>query len=264
MIGEGFFIDWTRMNLALRILEQYKSNSQIARIVTEEWVCENMYCPHCGGRLVPYPPNTKSKDVFCANCGEDFQIKSSKGKLGNRVLGAEYNTTRRNLEAGENPSFILLQYSVQAWSVVNVQIIPRAFITLSCVIPRKKLSPDARRAGWQGCNYDLTLVPASARIQIVANGIVQHKEIILGQWKATLPILKLKPSSRRWTNDVLRIVESLPVDFDLTQVYRFVPKLTESYPDNHHIEDKIRQQLQILRDMGKLRFLSKGKYQRII
>ena len=37
------------MNLSfnLKLAEGYKSNSQIARVLTEGWVEENAYCPNC-------------------------------------------------------------------------------------------------------------------------------------------------------------------------------------------------------------------------
>ena len=38
------------MNLKFDIekIKNYKSNSQKARVLTENWVNENMYCPRCG------------------------------------------------------------------------------------------------------------------------------------------------------------------------------------------------------------------------
>ena len=38
------------MNLALNtnLATGYKSNSQIARLLTENWVLNNSYCPNCG------------------------------------------------------------------------------------------------------------------------------------------------------------------------------------------------------------------------
>ena len=36
------------LNFNLKLSEGYKSNSQIARVLTENWVKENSYCPNCG------------------------------------------------------------------------------------------------------------------------------------------------------------------------------------------------------------------------
>jgi len=49
-------------------------------------------------------------------------------------------------------------------------------------------------------------------------------------------------------------------DFTLQEMYNFEPILREKYPNNNHIQDKIRQQLQFLRDKGYLEFVSSGKY----
>jgi hypothetical protein len=49
-------------------------------------------------------------------------------------------------------------------------------------------------------------------------------------------------------------------DFMLDDVYAFEGELASVYPDNKHIKDKIRQQLQVLRDKGYLEFMGRGKY----
>ena len=51
--------------------------------------------------------------------------------------------------------------------------------------------------------------------------------------------------------------------FDLDEVYNFAPRLQLKYPNNNFIKDKIRQQLQILRDKGIVEFIDRGKYKKI-
>ena len=46
----------------------------------------------------------------------------------------------------------------------------------------------------------------------------------------------------------------------LADVYKFENYLGELHPDNHHVRDKIRQQLQVLRDAGILEFIGRGRY----
>jgi type II restriction enzyme len=48
--------------------------------------------------------------------------------------------------------------------------------------------------------------------------------------------------------------------FSLSEVYNFEEELRGKHPNNLHLKDKIRQQLQILRDNGQLEFLGRGKY----
>ena len=78
-------------------------------------------------------------------------------------------------------------------------------------------------------------------------------------------IASLTPASSifAWPLDVLTIVTRLvserqsrsanaPKEFKNEDVYAYAPELEKLHPDNRHIKDKIRQQLQVLRDMGLL------------
>jgi type II restriction enzyme len=46
----------------------------------------------------------------------------------------------------------------------------------------------------------------------------------------------------------------------LQDVYAFTAQLQTLHPDNRHVPDKIRQQLQVLRDLGLVEFLGGGRY----
>lgn len=46
-------------------------------------------------------------------------------------------------------------------------------------------------------------------------------------------------------------------------MYQFEENLKLKYPNNNFIKDKLRQQLQILRDKGIIEFIGRGKYKRI-
>jgi type II restriction enzyme len=46
--------------------------------------------------------------------------------------------------------------------------------------------------------------------------------------------------------------------FTTSDVYAFTRELEKLHPDNRHVRDKIRQQLQVLRDMGFLRHVERG------
>ena len=49
-------------------------------------------------------------------------------------------------------------------------------------------------------------------------------------------------------------------EFTLDEVYDFENILYQKHPDNKHVKDKIRQQLQFLRDKGYIEFVSRGVY----
>jgi type II restriction enzyme len=48
--------------------------------------------------------------------------------------------------------------------------------------------------------------------------------------------------------------------FTLADVYKFEQELSAIYPKNQNVKPKIRQQLQVLRDVGLIEFLGKGVY----
>jgi type II restriction enzyme len=50
------------------------------------------------------------------------------------------------------------------------------------------------------------------------------------------------------------------MDFTLVDVYERADDLAKLHPKNAHVRDKIRQQLQVLRDLGLLEFLGTGSY----
>jgi len=60
---------------------------------------------------------------------------------------------------------------------------------------------------------------------------------------------------------VLNVVRALNKDeFTLQDVYAFAGHLEKLHPANRHVRDKIRQQLQVLRDLGLVEFLGDGRY----
>jgi hypothetical protein len=57
----------------------------------------------------------------------------------------------------------------------------------------------------------------------------------------------------------LRLLTSSPTnEFTNEDVYAFDRELEKLHPDNRHVRDKIRQQLQVLRDAGLLLHLGSG------
>jgi len=60
------------------------------------------------------------------------------------------------------------------------------------------------------------------------------------------------------------VIERIPgQDFTLNHVYKFENELKLKHPLNNYIKDKIRQQLQYLRDKGFIEFVSPGHYRKI-
>ena len=80
-------------------------------------------------------------------------------------------------------------------------------------------------------------------------------------YKKLRPLEALGVEKRGWTLDVLNMVRRLgKKEFTLGEVYAHAEELSELHPGNRHVRDKIRQQLQVLRDLSLLRFRGDGSY----
>jgi type II restriction enzyme len=67
--------------------------------------------------------------------------------------------------------------------------------------------------------------------------------------------------ARGWLLETMRCVEDIGRgEFSLDDVYAFEQRLSDIYPNNRHVKQKIRQQLQVLRDKGYLEFTGRGQY----
>jgi len=252
------------MDISLKpeIAERYKSPSQKARVITEKWFEENMYCPACPSDfLEPTPHNEKVVDFICPDCGERYQMKSMSHPFGFRVMDSAYKPKIEAIKNGTSPNFVFMHYDRSSMTVQNVVIIPKHFISPEIIEKRKALSPNARRAGWIGSNILLGRLPVDARISIVSDGMVIPEKLVRESWRRFLFLEEISISSKGWLTDVLSCVRKLEKnEFTLGEIYDFEGELGKMHPRNKHIKPKIRQQLQILRDKGILEFLGKGKY----
>jgi len=79
------------------------------------------------------------------------------------------------------------------------------------------------------------------------------------RFKHVKPLKELSVKERGWTLDVLNGVRSLGKrEFTDTDAYTLASQLEQLHPDNRHVRDKIRQQLQVLRDAKLLLHVSSG------
>lgn len=250
------------MNLELPQIEgSYKSASQIIRIVTETWGEHNLYCPVCDSdRLERTPANTRAVDFICSRCEESFQLKSSSRWDERRIVDASYDTMIASIRNNKTPNLFVLGYTNGRY-VQNIILVPHFFFTESAVEKRTPLGPQARRAGWVGCNILLSHIAPDGKIRIVSGGVITDADEVRKSYQAIKPFAELDARLRGWTLDVLRAIRQLgKAEFSLQEVYTFESELQFAHPENRHIRDKVRQQLQILRDLGFLRFLGNGKY----
>ncbi len=242
---------------------QYRNSSQRVRVMTEGWVKTEVYCPGCGNlRLKQYSNNKPVADFFCENCSEDFELKSKKDALGAKIVDGAYSAMLNRLSEVHNPNFFFLNYDLRSYQVSNFLVIPKHFFVPDIIEKRSPLSDSARRAGWIGCNILLSRIPESGRIFLIKNKQTEPKENVCAAWKKTLFLREEKKvESRGWLLDVMRCIELIrKKEFSLSDVYKFEPILAKQHPGNRHVKDKIRQQLQILRDRNYIRFTGRGEY----
>ncbi|MGE5112403.1 MAG: DpnI domain-containing protein [Acidobacteriaceae bacterium] len=240
----------------------FKSASQRARVLTEYWARDNLYCAACtSSHLLPCPPNTQAVDFTCPECDACYQLKSQSCNFGMRIVDAGYAAMCRAILSDRVPNLVLLHYEKQSWTVQNSLLVPSFAFSLSAIEQRKPLAPTARRAGWVGCNILLGKVPPDLRIPLVERSVSSSASEVRDRYQMMSNLKNIGVSARGWLLDVLGIVRSLDqTEFRLADVYAHENTLHDAHPRNLNIRPKIRQQLQKLRDLGIVQFLGDGRY----
>jgi hypothetical protein len=240
----------------------YVSGSQSARAWTEQWAGNWVYCPNCGNsKLDQFEKNRPVADFFCVNCNEEYELKSQKKKFGTKIVDGAFRSMHERLASQNNPNLLLLNYDLSSVAVTNLMVIPKHFFIREIIEERKPLAHTARRAGWIGCNILLNQIPAAGKISIVRDGQLQAKDSVLLQWRRTLFLREEGIEARGWLIEVMKCTETIgKPEFSLEEMYAYEGNLRQIYPNNRHVRQKIRQQLQVLRDHGYLDFVSRGFY----
>lgn len=249
------------LTLDASLASGYKSQSQIARRVTEQWGLDNLYCPACdSNQLTQSPNNTPAIDFVCPRCQQTYQLKSSSKWNEQKVMDAGYEAMMKAVLSDATPNLLVMQYSAE-WRVANLLLVPSFFFSPSSIEKRKPLGPDARRAGWVGCNIALDAIAPEGKLRLVANGVEASVSDVRQQYQQTRPLAQLEVAARGWTLDVLSVVSGFGRRaFTLSEVYEYEAHFASLHPQNNRVREKIRQQLQVLRDFGLLQFLSPGNY----
>ncbi len=250
------------LRLPTKGLQNYKSASQRARISNESWAARELYCPRCtSNSLDTLPGNTPVVDFRCPDCESGFQLKSGASAFRGRITDGAYGQMRSAILQGHTPNLFLLHYQLNPFMVASLIFIPDFAFTLSALECRAPLAATARRAGWIGCNILLNQIPPDARILLVTDNRPIPAAEARRAFRKLKPLASLKAEKRGWTLDVLNAIRSLnKPTFNLADVYALENRLARLHPNNSHIRPKIRQQLQVLRDLGLLKFLGEGSY----
>ncbi|MCJ7733196.1 MAG: DpnI domain-containing protein [Anaerolineales bacterium] len=133
-------------------------------------IVKHCKCPQCKrpNTLKRLRANFRCADIICDFCGYIAQVKSQTKKnideLPSSILGAAWGPQRERMESGIYfPLFIVLVNE----NKFSIFYLPSDLQIPELFIPRKPLSKDARRAGWQGFRYDLSVIPNGAIIRVV-------------------------------------------------------------------------------------------------
>lgn len=107
---------------------QYKSQSQKIRVLTENWVKNENFCPNCGNVISEYQANKSVGDFYCKGCNEDYELKSKKNNIGKKIVDGAYRTMIERLQSATNPNFFFLNYDFKSCKVINFIVIPKHFL----------------------------------------------------------------------------------------------------------------------------------------
>lgn len=246
------------------LITEYHSGSQIARVLTENWLKKNMFCPRCGNSYINnFENNRPVADFFCPICKNEYELKSKVGPLGHKINDGAYSTMIERITSNNNPDFFFMSYSKQELKVKDFVFIPKHFFVPDIIEKRKPLTSTARRSGWIGCNILIDKIPEQGKINIISNGEILDISSIIEKANKSNQLETKDIHSRGWIMDVLNCVNKISSQsFTLDEMYQFENILRIKHPQNKNIKPKIRQQLQFLRDKGFIEFLGNGNYKK--
>lgn len=244
---------------------RYTSPAQKIRVMSENWLLSNVFCPCCGNeRLAELKNNLPVADMRCGVCGEIFELKSKRNAVGAKIIDGAYHTMIERITSNVNPQLFVMQYSTTL-NVTDLTLIPKFFFTPNVIEKRKPLSSAARRAGWVGCNILYEKIPEQGKLRIIRDGKEFDVADVLRRYKKLKTLQTDNINLRGWMMDVLSCVNEISsAIFTLRDVYAFADRLSRNHSENHNVEAKIRQQLQFLRDKGFIEFVGRGVYKKLI
>lgn len=146
----------------------------------EQLVVQHCACPKCKRTrtLKTLPPNFKCADVICDFCGYLGQVKAHSCTDGAtppaKLLGAAWGPQQQRMEAGIYfPLFLVLV--AQGPGRFSIHYLSADLQTPDMFLERNPLSETARRAGWQGFQYDLGTV--SDRLILLVEGKLPGRRV---------------------------------------------------------------------------------------
>ena len=107
-------------------------------------------------------------------------------------------------------------------------------------------------------------IPERGKIAVIKSHTELNRDIVTKSYARSTRLTIENMNLRGWVMDILRCIDRIASEvFSLEYIYSFVHELSAKHPDNHNVEAKIRQQLQLLRNKGFIDFLGRGMYRKI-
>ena len=243
----------------------YKNASQKVRVMSEHWLTQNLFCPCCGNTHIDKMRNNLPvADVHCENCGEVFELKSKRNRIGAKIPDGAYRTMIERITSNVNPQLFIMQYSAK-FSVTDLTLVPKFFFTPDIIERRKPLPPTAKRAGWVGCNILYEKIPAQGKIAVIRGGAEVEVAEVLRSYDKIKSLRTDNIKLRGWIMDVLNCINDIDSEIFTSQdIYKYAGILGAKHEHNRNVEAKIRQQLQFLRDKGFIEFVRRGVYRKVV
>jgi type II restriction enzyme len=241
--------------------EKYSSQSQRARVISERWFQANGYCLACeNDRLHATDANTRATDFLCPVCGQCYELKAFRVRPTRTLVDGAYASLMARIMDGSVPTLMMLERN-DLWEISRLTAIHHVFLTPEVIVRRKPLSALARRAGWVGCNIKLDRIAKDAQIEVVQQAVPNDRTMVRARFQQFERLKEIAPDSRGWATLTLQSIRGLGQEtFSLSLLYAQEPFFASVYPRNKNIRPKIRQQLQVLRDLGFVEFCGQGTY----
>ncbi len=215
------------LQMNTELAENYKSRSQMVRIMSEDWIKRHIFCPCCGNpTLSRFPNNQPVADFYCPVCREEFELKSKGGHIGDTVTDGAYDMMIARIQSTHNPNFFFMNYHQKELRIQSLFLVPKYFFAADMIEKRRPLAPTARRAGWTGCNILLKKIPEIGKIYLVKDGYPLPAEEAVQKYQSTAFAAGYKAEMRGWMLDILTCIEQIgTADFSLKSMYQFEDNL---------------------------------------
>lgn len=114
----------------------------------------------------------------------DFELKSKNTCTPHTLKkfpDGAYDTMIQRITDSSNPTFFFMTHS--ACRVSNLFVIPNHFFIPAIIEKRQRLSENARRRVWVGCNINIANVPESCKIYVIKDSSEIDKTYVLQKYR---------------------------------------------------------------------------------